>query len=62
MTRLPIIVAAAVFTFLLGGPVYAQQINSGIDIQSLHGGTYASFDSKNNIGRGTNGVLIIFNG
>ena len=62
MTRLPIIVAAAVFYFIICGPVDAQQIDSGIEIQSLHGGTYVSYDIKNRIWHGTNGVFINYKG
>src|SRR4051812_8782648 len=64
MTRLPIIVAAAIFSLLICITVDAQQANTNIVIQSL--------DTKNPAGvwyevltrtyHGTNGVLIDYKG
>jgi lipopolysaccharide assembly outer membrane protein LptD (OstA) len=63
MTRLPIIVAAALFSFLICGPVYAQQ-DSVIDIQSLDTNSPAGvwFERVSNLAYGTNGVFINYNG
>lgn len=64
MTRLPIIVAIAAFSFLLCFSLSAQQErNSPIEIESLHnGGMDVTWDLRNNTGRGTNGVFISYNG
>lgn len=63
MTRLPIIIAAALFFLTLSCPVRAQQTDSSIDIQSLRGeGTYIARDMRNNTATGTNGVFISYKG
>jgi LPS-assembly protein len=64
MTRLPIIVAAAAFSFLLCSPVYAQQNNSDIEIQSLDTNNPAGvwIETRNGIAHGTNGVFINYMG
>jgi LPS-assembly protein len=64
MTRLPIIVAAAVFSSVICWSLHAQQeINSPIDIRSLqNGATGIYLDLRNNTARGTNGVFIDYNG
>jgi len=63
MTRLPIIIAVAVFSAVICLPVRAQfQPTSGIDIQTLHGGTDVTYDMRHGTARGTNGVFINYNG
>ena len=63
MTRLPIIVAAAIFSFLVCIPVRAQQLNSGVEVRSLSGsGTDVVIDLRHHTMGGTNGVLIKMNG
>ena len=63
MTRLPIIVAAAIFSFFVCIPVRAQQLNSGVEVRSLSGsGTDVVIDLRNHTMGGTNGVLIKMNG
>ena len=64
MTRLPIIVAAALFFFAVCVPLHAQeQSDSTFDIRSLqNGGTSATYDLRNNTARGTNGIFIDYKG
>lgn len=64
MTRLPIIVAAAIFSFAICLSLRAQQeINSSIEIRSLQGGnTDISYNLRERTARGTNGVFIDYNG
>ncbi len=63
MTRLPITVAAAIFSFLVCTPVRAQQLNSGVEVRSLSGsGTDVVIDLRHHTMGGTNGVLIKMNG
>ena len=64
MTRLPIIVAAAIFSFAICFSVSAQQTNSDIIIEALDTNNPVSLwlDGKRDISYGTNGVYIRFNG
>ena len=64
MTRLPIIVAGAVFFFAISLSLHAQQEpSSDIQIESLHTGqTDVTYDLRNKTARGTNGVFINYNG
>jgi len=64
MTRLPIIVAAALFLLLTSCLVRAQETSSAIEIKTLKndGGTYVTHDMRNNTATGTNGVFINYNG
>jgi lipopolysaccharide assembly outer membrane protein LptD (OstA) len=64
MTRLPIIVAAAIFFFVTSLSLHAQsEMNSPLEIRSLRNGETSVFWSlRNNTGRGTNGVFINYNG
>ena len=63
MTRLPIIVAAAIFSFFVCLPVRAQQLKSNVEVRSLSGsGTDVVIDLRHNTMGGTNGVLIKYNG
>jgi LPS-assembly protein len=64
MTRLPIIVAAAVFSFAICLSLRAQQeMTSPIIIRSLHGGdTSVIYDMRHHTAEGTNGVFIDYNG
>src|SRR6266498_1414075 len=62
MTRLPIIVAAALFSFLICGPARAQQ-EDDFEIKSLQGGgTGVFYEARTGIARGTNGVFINYHG
>jgi LPS-assembly protein len=64
MTRLPIIVAAAVFFFLTSFTLRAQQdTNATIEIRSLEDGqASAVIDLRNHTAGGTNGIFIDYNG
>ena len=65
MTRLPIIFAVAVCTFLTGFPLLAQEqrLAAPVEIRSLNGGgTGVEYDLKNKTARGTNGVFIDYEG
>ena len=63
MTRLPIIVAAAIFSVLFCLPVRAQQTNSAIEIRSLNGGNAnVTYDMRTRTASGTNGIFIDYNG
>jgi lipopolysaccharide assembly outer membrane protein LptD (OstA) len=64
MTRLPIIVAAAIFSLLLCVSASAQPENSQIIIQSLDTNNPAGvwYEGRTHISHGTNGVLIIYGG
>src|SRR5690348_9189501 len=64
MTRLPIIVAAALFFFAVCVTLHAQeQPDSAFEIRSLqNGGTSAIYDLRNNTAHGTNGVFIDYHG
>ncbi len=64
MTRLPIIAAAAIFSFLLCVPARAQQKpDDSIVIQSLTGsGMDVMHDMRHGISRGTNGIFISSHG
>jgi LPS-assembly protein len=63
MTRLSIIIAAAIFSFLVCLPLRAQPITDQIEIKSLRNdGTAVSYDMRNNTMGGTNGVFINYHG
>jgi LPS-assembly protein len=63
MTRLSIIIAAAIFSFLVCAPAGAQPITDQIEIKSLRNdGTAVSYDMRNNTMGGTNGVFINYHG
>src|SRR5579871_6231473 len=65
MTRLPIIFAVAVCTFLTGFPLLAQEqrLASPVIIRSLNGQSAGvEYDLKNKTMRGTNGVFIDYEG
>jgi LPS-assembly protein len=62
MTRLPIIIAAALFFLTISCPVRAQPASSAIEIKGLHEGTFISRDMRNKTETGTNGVFIDYNG
>lgn len=64
MTRLPIIVAAALFFLAVCPSLHAQeQSDSTFEIRSLqNGGTGAIYDLRNNTAHGTNGVFIDYHG
>src|ERR1700755_254806 len=62
MTRLPIIIAAALFFLTISCSVRARP-TADLDIHSLNGeGTYISRDMQNSTATGTNGVFINYNG
>jgi LPS-assembly protein len=63
MTRLSIIIAAVIFSFLVCAPAGAQPISDQIEIKSLRNdGTAVSYDMRNNTMGGTNGVFINYHG
>lgn len=64
MTRLPIIIAVAVCTFVFPVSIHAQQqLKAPFNIRSLRGdGTAVMYDLRNRTAWGTNGVFIDYNG
>ena len=63
MTRLPIIFAVAVCTFVFSFLLHAQErLGPPIEIRSLHGGASVMYYQKDRTARGTNGVIIDYNG
>lgn len=64
MTRLPIIAAATIFSFLLCVSATAQQLTDKIVIQNRDANNPAAlwFETVNRIGHGTNGVFINYKG